>query len=35
MLDEEYNEDDIEIMKVNSERNLLNSKVIVLYNFFS
>jgi hypothetical protein len=27
MMDEEYNEEDIEIMKVNSERNLMNSKV--------
>eukprot|EP00347_Sterkiella_histriomuscorum_P019824 403340161 len=27
MMNEEYNEDDLEIMKTNSERNLLNSKI--------
>jgi hypothetical protein len=27
MLDETYNEEDIEIMKINSERNLMNSRV--------
>ena len=27
MLNEEYNEDDLEIMKINSERNLFKSKI--------
>lgn len=29
-MDEEYNEDDLEIMKINGERNLLSAKVRIV-----